>query len=335
MKKYSQKPVIGIIMGDAAGIGPEIIIKALEKQELISLCSPLIIGSKKIMEQAAGTMHKEITFTALDYPGELTTEMTAVPVLDCEIEENMNFRWGVADSINGRNTVACLKKGVELAMKKEIDGMVIAPLNKEAMHKGGLDFPDEITFMAHLAETKVSTVIKWDKIFRSTVVGHVPFRQIPKMLTKERIIPVIKNLSDTIKRLMIKSPHIGVAALNPHGGEDGRFGDEEIREIGPAVKAAQKAGIQVSGPFPADTIFIRAMKGQFDGIVFLYHDQGNIAMKSAAFGNGVLIYTGLSFPCTSVAHGTAYGKAGKGTADPINLEEAIKMTVEMISDRIS
>ena len=140
-------------------------------------------------------MHKKITFTAVDSPGELTKKMAAVPVLECEIEENPDFRWGIADAINGRNTVACIEKGVELAAKKEIDGLVIAPLNKEAMHKGGLGFPDEITFMAHLTNAKVRTVIKWNNIFRSTVVGHVAFRQIPELLTRERIIPVIENLS--------------------------------------------------------------------------------------------------------------------------------------------
>jgi len=329
--KNSKKPIIGIVMGDAAGIGPEIIIKALLKKEINSLCSPFVIGSQKIMEETAKAIHSKVIFVSLDSPKkEITFTPNSINVLNAEIEKNFNFRWGQVDAINGTNAVAYIKRAVELAMGKEIDGVVIAPLNKESMHKGGLSFPDEATFMAHFTKVKmVKIVVKWNKLFRSTAIGHVPFRQIADLVTKDRIIPVIKILFDTIKQFGITSPRIGVAALNPHGGEDGAFGDEEKKEIKPAVESAQKIGINVSGPFPADTIFARAMKGQFDGVVFLYHDQGNIAMKSAAFGKGVIIYSGLPFLCTSPAHGTAYGKAGEGRADPTSFEEAVKIVVEM------
>lgn len=330
MMRSCKKPVIGIVMGDAAGIGPEIIIKSLEKNELNLLCLPLVIGSQEIMERMAKAMNKKINFSGVSSIEKIKFSSNTIPVLDCEVEKNPHFCWGVVDAINGKNAIAYIKKAVQLAMSKEIEGIVIAPLNKESMHKGGLSFPDESTLLANLTHTKmVKTIVKWDKLFRATVIGHVPFRQIANLVTKERIIPVIKILSDTIKQFGIISPRIGVAALNPHGGEDGAFGDEEKKEIKPAVKSAQRMGIQVSGPFPADTIFVRARKGQFDGVVFLYHDQGNIAMKSVAFGKGAIIYSGLPFPCTSCTHGPAYGKAGKGRADPTSFEEALKTAIEI------
>jgi 4-hydroxythreonine-4-phosphate dehydrogenase len=151
-------------------------------------------------------------------------------------------------------------------------------------------------------------------------------------VTKERIIPIIEKLSDTLKLLGMASPRIGVAGLNPHAGEGGAFGDEEIREIAPAVQSAQEMGIQVSGPHPADTIFVRAMKGEFQGVVFLYHDQGNIAMKVASLGKSVLVYSGLPFPCTGPTHGTAYDIAGKGEADSTSFQLATKLACELTNE---
>lgn len=328
MTRPSRKPVIGLVMGDAAGIAPELIIKAFENEALTSTCSPFVIGNTSIMKLAASTMGRRLDFCPLKSVADIQPHATAIPILEGGID-NPNFKWGVVDSINGRNAVSYIEKGVDLGMRKEIDGMVIAPLNKESMHKGGMQFPDEIAFLGHLVKTRVRTVIKWGKVFRSTVVGHVRFSKIAEMVTKANIVPVIDNLNNVIRQFGIDSPRIAVAALNPHGGEDGTFGDEEIREIAPAVESVKATGVQVSGPFPADTVFVRAIKGQFDGVVFLYHDQGNIAMKSAAFGEGVLIYTGVPFPCASVVHGCAYGKAGQNRADSTSFEDTVMTIAQM------
>ncbi|MDD5698532.1 MAG: 4-hydroxythreonine-4-phosphate dehydrogenase PdxA [Victivallaceae bacterium] len=322
------RPKIGLVMGDAAGIGPEIIIKALGKKEITAQCYPFVIGSLEIMKATSGSLNRKVTFTSLNSFEELNSVSEAIPVFDCEISKNPQFRYGVVDPVNGQNAIAYIEKGVELALSEKIDGITIAPLCKEAMHKGGLQFPDETSFLADLAGIKVKTLSKWGEVFVSTVVGHVPFRQISGLVTKERIIPVIKNLSDFVSRFK-DSPRIGVAALNPHGGEDGYFGDEEIMEIKPAVEAAKKLGIRVAGPFPADTIFMRARKGEFDGVVFLYHDQGNISVKASSFGQGVLIYSGLPFPCTGPTHGIAYDIAGKDMADPGSFEEALKVNIKL------
>ena len=169
----------------------------------------------------------------------------------------------------------------------------------------------------------------WNDIYRSSVTGHVPLRTVADLVTRERVIPVIENLANTMSQLGVASPQIGVAGLNPHAGEGGAFGDEEIREIAPAVATAGQMGIDATGPHPGDTVFVRAMRGDFNGIVFQYHDQGNIGMHSASFGQGSMIYSGLPFPCAGPTHGTAYDLAGQGKADPTSFLQTTKMICKM------
>ena len=325
----AQKPVIAMVMGDAAGIGPEIIIRTLQNKEIAESASHFVIGSMEVMQQAAQLINQQTAFCKLASVGELTSTNGQIAVLNCEEQRNPQFRWGAVDAINGSNSVAYMKKAVELASQSKIDAAVIAPLNKEAMHRGGLQFPDEMSFLGDLTNSTVRNVISWNNIFRMSVTGHVPLRQVPDLVTRERIIPIIEKLSHTLRDLGMASPRIGVAGLNPHAGEGGAFGDEEIKEIAPAVQSAQEMGIEVSGPYSADTIFTRAMKGEFQGVVFLYHDQGNIAMKTAAFEEGVLLYSGLPFPCTGPTHGTAYDIAGTGKADATSFRLATKLVREL------
>ena len=327
----ARKPVIGMVMGDAAGIGPELILSALQNKGVAAAASHFVIGSLEVMERAAKALGKKVAFSRIESVRDLTSAGDRIAVLNSEEQRNLHVRWGVVDAINGSNSVAYMKKAVELALENKIDAVVIAPLNKEAMHASGFQFPDELSFLADLTKTKAYCVPSWNNILRMSVTGHIPLRQVADLVTKERIIPVIKRLSDTLNRMGILSPRIGVAALNPHAGEGGAFGDEEIREIAPAVRSAQEMGIRASGPYPADTIFVRAMKGEIQGVVFLYHDQGNIAMKSAAFGKSVLVYADLPFPCTGTAHGTAYDIAGQAKADPTSFELALKMARQMVS----
>ncbi len=327
----ARKPVIGMVMGDAAGIGPEIILSAFQNKGVAEAASHFVIGSMEVMERAARTIDKKVPFCRLESVKDLNSAGDRIGVLNAEEQRNPHFRWGVVDAINGSNSVAYMKKAVELALGNEIDAVVIAPLNKEAMHVSGFQYPDESAFLGDLTKTRAYGVPSWNNIFRMSVTAHIPLRQVADLVTKERIIPVIKRLSDTLSRMGIVSPRIGVAALNPHAGEGGAFGDEEIREIAPAVCSAQEMGILASGPYPADTIFVRAMKGEIQGVVFLYHDQGNIAMKTAAFGKSVLVYAGLPFPCTGTAHGTAYEIAGQAKADPTSFELALKLARQMVS----
>ena len=327
----SDTPGIGIIMGDAAGIGPEIIIKALTNPGLVQSCETVIIGSLDIMSLMNNNLGNPAELIEVKKGQNLINSPPAINVLNCEVEKNENFRWGVADGINGRNSVAYLKKGMEMAAQGDVDGLVIAPLNKESMHKGGCTHPDESSLMRELTGVlSVKPVVKWKNIFRCTVVGHVHFRDILANLTPGKIVETIEYLGKTIQLFISSTPRIGIAALNPHAGEDGTFGDEEKTIITPAIQESkEKFEFQISGYYPADTILPRAMRGQMDGIVYLYHDQGNSPMKAVAFGEGILIYAGLPFAVTTPGHGTAYGRAGKGYADAENFQEAFKICHEI------
>ena len=327
-----RKPVIAMVMGDAAGIGPELIIKTLQVKNAAELANHVVIGSMDVMQRAAEIMDQQPSFRPIESIADLSSADDRIAVLNCELQRNPQLKWGVVDGVNGANSAAYMKKAVELAMVDEIDAVVIAPLNKEAMHLGGINCPDEMAYMGELTNTKIRNIISWNNIYRMSVTGHVPLRQVPDLLTKERIIPVIEKLSEAMKAMGMTSPKIGVAGLNPHAGEGGAFGDEEIKEIAPAVQSAQGMGIQVSGPHPADTIFLRAIRGEFQGVVFLYHDQGNIAMKTASLGMSALLYSGLPFPCTGPTHGTAYDIAGKAKADPTSFQLATKLAIELTSE---
>ena len=327
-----RKPIVGMVMGDAGGIGPELIVRTFVNKEISESASHFVIGSFDVMKRAADSINEPIAFRRIASVEDLTSADGQIAVLDCEVERNPQLGWGVVAASNGSNAVAYMKKAVELASERKIDAVVIAPLHKEAMHISGFQFADEMAFLGNLTNTTVRNVISWNNIFRMSVTGHVPLREVPDLVTRERIIPVIDKLWDTLKRLGMASPRIGVAGLNPHAGEGGAFGDEEIREVAPAVQAAQEMGIQVSGPHPADTLFVRAMKGEFQGVVFLYHDQGNIGMKSVSLGKSVLVYSGLPFPCTGPTHGTAYDIAGKGEADATSFQLATKLAGDLANE---
>ena len=333
-------PRIAVLMGDAAGIGPETVVQAMQDGALRARAALLVIGSAPALERAADVLGADVSFEFVDSPDGADVALavdksgrTVIPVLDCGVAERADFRWGVAGAANGANAIAQITQAVELAQTQQIAGMVIGPLNKEAMHLAGSTYPDEIAFVGALAGVKVRTVVTWNGIYRSSVTGHVPLRAVPDMMTLDAIVPVIRNLWDRMGELGVASRRIGVAGLNPHAGEGGAFGDEEIEVITPAIEVARASGVDVSGPYPADTIFVRAMRGEFNGIVFMYHDQGNTPMKTAAFGEATILYSGLPFPCAGVSHGSAYDIAGTGQADAGCLVRAVEMVATIAGRR--
>ncbi len=329
MTENTNKPLLALAMGDAAGIGPELVLKALQTEALAARGSFVILGSPDVLQQAAAAVDFDpASFVVVESIDQARAVTDGVPVLVCEVERNPAFRWGESNGINGANVLAQLRKAVELAESRQVDGVVFAPLNKDAMHKAGFKLPDEIAYLGELAGIKVKTVVTWKGIYRSSVTGHVALRAVPDLITQDRLVPTIRNLWDVMGQLGLDSRRIGVAGLNPHAGEDGAFGDEEIEVITPAIEVARAGGIDISGPYPADTIFVRAMHGDFNGIVFMYHDQGNTPMKTVGFGEGVVLYTGLSFPCASPGHGSAYDIAGQGKADPAGLLNALELTLD-------
>jgi 4-hydroxythreonine-4-phosphate dehydrogenase len=327
----SKLPKIGIIMGDAAGIGSEIIIKTLTDPKLNMSYEPIVIGSYEIMSLMNDILGNPADLTMVDKISEEKFSLGRIQVLNCEIEQNKNFKWGIPDRVNGKNSIAYIKKGFTMVTKNDLDGLVFAPLNKESMHMAGCVHPDEFSLMREITGIEVlKGVVKWNNIFRCSVVGHLPFADIVSNISKEKIMKTIEYLGKTIECFVTSKPRIGVAALNPHAGEGGEFGDEESTILTPAIEESNKKyNYLVSGPYPADTILNRAVRKQLDGIVYLYHDQGNIAMKAVAFGEGVLIYAGLPFCVTNPGHGTAYGRAGKGYADPKNFSKALEVCIEI------
>ncbi|MDR0718624.1 MAG: 4-hydroxythreonine-4-phosphate dehydrogenase PdxA [Treponema sp.] len=238
---------------------------------------------------------------------------------------------GEISAAGGKLSYDCIVKAVDLERSGIVDALIMAPITKQALHAAGLEFSSDFEIFADCyGVNRCTAVIKCENFFRSTVVGHYAFREITSRLTTDGIINTAHTLLDIMGRFLPKENcRIAVAALNPHAGEDGLFGDEEAVLITPAIKHLQAEGIKAQGPCPADTVFLKARNGEVEGIVYLYHDQGNIAMKAAFFGEAVLIYTGIPGHVFSVGHGSALDIAGKGKADPKNLILCIKTVLEM------
>ncbi|MBN2581389.1 MAG: 4-hydroxythreonine-4-phosphate dehydrogenase PdxA [Pirellulales bacterium] len=307
---------IGIVMGDGAGIGPEIVLKALSQWGDDGRVDFTVFGSPPPLNEMARRLAAPMPL-----------------LIDCDVHKNAPLQWKTATAVNGANTLAALRTAVEHAQTGRLDGVVIGPLSKEALHLGGMQEPDEGTLLRNLAGVPwVRLVVHWKNLFRTSVVGHVPFREILPTMTTEKITQAVGVLGKTMRRFGVEQSRIGVAGINPHAGDGGAFGDDEARVIAPAIAKARSEGWDVTGPHPADTLFVKALRGDFAGMVFMHHDQGNAPMKALAFGEGVVLYRGLPFPCATVGHGPAYGRAGEGRASAENLLLTLRTTVHWVNN---
>lgn len=331
----SDKPLLGITMGDPAGIGPEVIAKALAGRQLQRLCFPLVIGSYPVMERTVKALRLKLNVVPVHGHDPVPKKGNTVAVLDPLERPLKKFKPGVAAAETGAASVAFIKKAVHLAEIGCIDGIVTAPINKEAINMAGCHYPGHTELLADLTKTEESgMMIVGGPLRIMFVTTHVAIKDLPRLLTKAKIEKGIRLAYQALTELYgIKKPRIGVAALNPHAGEHGLFGNEEARIILPAARAAQARGILASDPLPADTLFGKAAKGQYDGIVALYHDQGLIPLKLVAFGTCVNLTVGLPIIRTSVDHGTAFDIVGKGLADPGSLLEAVKLAAVLAAKR--
>ena len=333
--ELDEEPLLGITMGDPAGIGPEVIAKALAGRQLDRLCMPLVIGSYSVMVRTVRALRLKLNVVRADGHNPVSTKGNTVVVLDPLERPLQKFKPGVAAAETGAASVAFIKKAVHLAELGCIDGIVTAPINKEAINMAGCHYSGHTELLADLTKTQESgMMIVGGPLRIMFVTTHVAIKDLPKLLTKARIEKGIRLAHQALTELYgIKQPRIGVAALNPHAGEHGLFGNEEARIILPAARAAQARGILASDPMPADTLFGKAAKGQYDGIVALYHDQGLIPLKLVAFGTCVNVTVGLPIIRTSVDHGTAFDIVGKGIADPGSLLEAVKLAATLAVKR--
>ncbi|PJG82509.1 4-hydroxythreonine-4-phosphate dehydrogenase PdxA [Caviibacterium pharyngocola] len=324
------KPILGITMGDAAGIGPEVIIKALEDKRIYELAHPIVIGDKKIMQRALPIVNSKLTLRAVENLDNFTGEFGYIDILDLDnLPADLPF--AQVDPRAGRAAYEFIEKAVQLTLDGKIHAIVTAPLNKEALHAGGKMFPGHTEILATLSHTKdYSMMLTSEKLNVIHVTTHVQLRKACDLVTKERVATVIDLAEENARMLGFANPRIAVAGLNPHSGENGMFGDEDEKEIVPAIKAAQAKGFNVTGPVPPDTLFHRAANlNEFDMVVVMYHDQGHIPIKLLGFDTGVNVTVGLPFIRTSVDHGTAFPIAGKGIADSRSMTEALYLGAKM------
>lgn len=339
------RAILGITMGDPAGIGPEISVRALSHKDIYDACRPLIIGDAGVMAKAAGIIDPEIVVRPVANVGEAIFEHGFIDVLDLNNVDKSRLEYGKLSAMAGNAAFEAVKKAIELAVDREIDATVTCPINKEAINMAGHHFSGHTEIYAHLTDTRDYSMMLADGNLRVVHVStHVALREACDAIKKERVMKVIRLAHDACRMIGIREPKVGVAGLNPHAGENGLFGREELDEIMPAIRQAAAQGIKVEGPIPPDSIFSRAIAGAFDIVVAMYHDQGHIPLKVSGFswnkesgrwdtGNGVNITLGLPIIRTSVDHGTAFDKAGLGIASDSSLLSAIDYAIKLVRNR--
>jgi len=324
------RPIVGITLGDAAGIGPEIIVKALAVPEVYEICRPLVIGDARRLRKAAGIVKSKLTVRPVREPEEAKFERGAIDCIDLPlIPEEMPF--GKLSAIAGDAAYRFIERAVKLAMEGRIDAICTAPLNKEALHAGGHRFPGHTELLASLSGTpEVSMMLATPRMRVIHVTTHIGLLDAIEKIEPALVERTIRRGHEALMRAGLARPHIAVCAINPHAGEGGLFGrGEEEKKIVPAIQAARASGIDIEGPLPADTLFFRAGRGDFDLVVAMYHDQGHGPVKVLGLEAGVNITVGLPFVRTSVDHGTAFDIAGSGKADERSLIQALRDAVAL------
>jgi 4-hydroxythreonine-4-phosphate dehydrogenase len=342
----SEKLKIGITMGDPASIGPEITVRAFADKALYEMCNPVVIGDADVLAEAVKIVGKpEIRINAIDKISDARFEFGTIDVYDLKLIDMSNFERGTVSVISGEAAFQYVKTVIELALAGDVDATVTNALNKEAINLAGHHYSGHTEIYADLTKTaKYSMMLAHENLRVVHVSTHVSLRKACDLVKKERVLEVIRIANKACKDLGIDNPKVGVAGLNPHSGENGLFGDEEILEIIPAIDQAKQEGIIVEGPIPPDTIFSKAKGGMYDIVVAMYHDQGHIPLKVLGFVynqkeqkwdavSGVNITLGLPIIRVSVDHGTAFDQAGKGTASELSLKNAIEYSILLANSK--
>jgi 4-phospho-D-threonate 3-dehydrogenase / 4-phospho-D-erythronate 3-dehydrogenase len=330
------KPVIGITMGDAAGIGPEIIVKALAHEEVYQICRPVVIGDAKILERVKPIVESNAKINIINDPAEGTYDYGTIDVIDVDLLP-VDLPFGEVSAIAGDAAFQFIAKSVELAKERKIDSICTAPLNKEALHKGGHMYPGHTEILADLTDTEdFSMMLTTPNLKVIHLTTHMGLIDAINSINPERTYKVVKLAHETLSRAGFDNPRIAVCGINPHAGENGLFGyGEEEEKLQPGIEQAQAEGINVTGPLPADTLFFRAGRGDFDIVVACYHDQGHAPIKVMGIEDGVNITVGLKGGIirTSVDHGTAFDIAGKNIAAEQSMLAAINSAIELAPKR--
>ncbi|NLE45642.1 MAG: 4-hydroxythreonine-4-phosphate dehydrogenase PdxA [Chloroflexi bacterium] len=325
-------PLIALAMGDPGGIGPELIVKLLSDPTIFDSSQPFVVGDRQILAGVADGIGVPLEFGAVERPGERRPSLAFIEVFEPDGLDTGAVRLGRVDPANGQVAALCLRAAFDLATSGRAAGVVTAPMNKEAFHLAGYDYPDELCFLGDVTGSREAFLVGvMGPLWTINVTDHVAFADIPGLITKNRVRRRVEQLHSALVRAKRADPRLGVAALNVHGGEGGLFGREEIDEIGPAIEMARAQGILVEGPIPADAIFVRALTGEFDGVVCMYHDQANIARKLQPRDVSATLYMGLPVAGGTTAHGTAFDRVGANLADPGSLRAALNAVVSLSS----
>jgi 4-hydroxythreonine-4-phosphate dehydrogenase len=339
------RPVLGITMGDPAGIGPEIVALALADAEVRRRARPLVIGDVRVVARAGQLARVALAVRAVEGVADATFADDLIEVLDLANADPAAFAVGRVSALCGRAAYAYIERGVRLAQAGEIAGLVTAPINKEALAAAGLRHAGHTEILAELTGTRAYAMLLMGRELRVIhVTTHVALRRVPELVTRERVLRTIRLGDQAMRALGLRAPRLAVCGLNPHAGESGLFGDEEQVAIAPAIADARAEGIDASGPYPADTLMSRAAGGEFDCVVAMYHDQGHTPVKTLGFRydertkawtalSGVNVTVGLPILRVSVDHGTAFDRAGTGTANPASMIEAILVAADMARTR--
>lgn len=326
------KPIIAITMGDPSGVGPEIVVETMISQEIHQWCKPFVIGSIEILKKAAGIRNIKIQYNKISQPDEAKFEINKIDVLETGDYDVNSLEWGKEQKLAGRMAVDFIIKSIELGLEKKIDGVATAPIHKGSIKLGGITQAGHTEIYQEKTNSPYAlTMFSCHKLKVFFLSRHMSVIEACKYVTKENLLNSIIQIHKELKKVGLKNPLIAVAALNPHSGDNGLFGKEEIDEIIPAVKSGQEMGINVVGPCPADSVFHIGKAGKYDAILSLYHDQGHIACKTLDFEKSVTLTFGLPFIRGSVDHGTAFDIAGQGVAKAVSLIEATKIVAEYAS----
>jgi len=331
MQLMNDRPTIAILLGDPAGIGPELVAKLLAAEAVCRQANILLIADKNEFLKGQRIARVNISVSEVDNVDDADFSNRLPVLFDYKNSSRVKFTDARATVEGGGYSLETLQKALDLILEGKTDAICFAPLNKEAMHLAGMTASDELSWCAkrigydgYFCELNVL-----EELWTARVTSHIALKDVSSMISQERIIASIELVDSCLKQAAIETPRIGVAALNPHGGDGGNFGREEIDIIAPAVIRARAKGLQVDGPFPSDTIFLKGLAGEYDAIVTMYHDQGQIAMKLTGFDRGVTVFGGVPVPITTPAHGTAFDIMGKGTANVSAMRHAFDLACRM------
>lgn len=338
-------PRVAITMGDPSGIGPEIVAMALAERKVYENCLPIVIADKKIMEQALAITRVPLVIKTISEPSEAMGKFGSIDLIDLDNVDMKGFKFGTVLPSSGKAAFESIDRAIDLAMAGAVDAVATPPINKDSINQAGFHYSGHTEIFAKKTRTeRYAMMLIGDTLRVAHVSTHVSLRKACDLVKCDRVLEVIRLTAEALEDMGFLRPRIAVAGLNPHAGENGMFGDEEKCEIAPAVAMAIAEGLNVDGPLPPDSVFSRAVSGQYDAVVAMYHDQGHIPMKLRGFKfgkesgrgesiSGINTTLGLPIIRSSVDHGTAFSEAGKGTANPQSMVEAILFGALMARNR--